>query len=644
MYRKTLYLITLLLFGTTTGTELLPLEDLMLIEITTASRESELAWQTPAAVYTVSAEQIENMGATNIPDILRTVPGMYVAQISQNIWSVSCRGWAGQTSRQLLVMLNNRPIYVPGLDGVNWQHFNNLIPDIDRIEVVRGPGTLMWGSNAVNGVINIITKQPQTESSTTISAGVGDRIPYRGSITINEPLSETLNARLTLAGFHHDRYPSPTRLTHDDSRGESILLNLDWLPDPDHQIFIDTGYSKNIHGKEITRIGGEKFVDDLHNYNAHILGRWEYSLNATDQITAQIYQDYFRTRDQVNQRSVYSTDFYLQHKFSLGERHQIMYGIGGTFIKTDDTPTEQRPTENTHNKKWYWNLFIKDRYTMIEDKLYLTAGVKADYSPYNETVLLPALKLSYLPSADTTLWTSISSSAQHPTRGTVESRIILPVPLVTSGNIIYRGNDHTAHEEMIAYEAGVRHRFNDQFSIDATIFLFDYDELREGRQTFDFPDLIIEPVNASEAEIYGFELAAYWQPADWYSLNANYSFMRFERRLTTNDPSVTLDGGYLRSPRNMANLMHHFKITETLGMNLTFRYVDTVADADSMDLDAYIQTDLSFNWRPTDQLQIGLHGRNLFDKSNQEAGTSFYIQDNMTEVPRSVFCEVTYTF
>lgn len=624
---------------------LLSLEELQEIEVTTVSRSKETAWDAPAAVTVVTQEQIRRMGATTVPDILRRVPGIHVARISNGLWSVSCRGWADQLSRQLLVLVNGRPIYQADIGGVDWENYNNLVPDIKQIEVIRGPGGTMWGANAVNGVINIITegREVSAEPETRVSLGFGDYTRVRSHITHSDWVSETLNYRLSLGGFVNKNFPAAVE-THDDTQGTRSALNVNWLPTDQDQIFFETAFMDNRAGQESTGADLQPFVQDLKNYNAHALIRWERQLDSDRGFSLQYFYDWFRFREEYTSRDNVSQEVEGEYFFKWGDRHKLRLGAGVRHVRIKEQTSPLRLPQRHIGRDMFYNAFISDEIALIPNKLDLVTGVKWEKSPYSGSAFLPNLRLSYRPNSDTTYWIGVSEAIHSPSQQETYGGIVVPQGLPFNGRPIFLGQRGLKDERMTAYEAGWRRRWTRSVATDLTLFYFDYHDLLDVVQDYQFPNLYLTADNVAEGEAYGFEFSLSWEPTDWYLLTANYSFLRFHKRLTTDDPNVSLTPTHLRSPRNMANLIQAFKVTDRTNLELAVRYVDCVPDSGNLDLAAYIQADASINWQWTERCRISLHGYNLLDASQPEASTGNFLGDNATEVPRAVYMQIDYQF
>ncbi len=658
------------LFDIDTEAELLKEIDWLQQEavIFSASRREQKLSKVPAAVFVITGEEIRRMGVTNIPDALRTVPGLQVAQINSMAQAISVRGENNRFSNKLLVLIDGRSVYTPVFSGVFWHTKDVMLEDVERIEVIRGPGATMWGANAVNGVINIITKNAKDTSGGIAVAGTGDEEKGFGSVRYGGKIGDNTYYRAYVKYFDRDDF---TMSSNEDSNDEWRSFQGGFRIDAD---LTGRDFFK-LQGDIYEGAGGE--VQDLptltspysfrSNVDAgfsggNILGQWKHAYSDTSEITLQCYYD--RTVEQYDFIDSYPTykqtietyDLDFQHRFKLNSRQNLTWGIGFRYIDDDINSSPNLIFDPENRETELYSAFIQDEISLIEKRLQLTLGSKFEYNDYSHFEIQPNARLLWTPHERHTLWTSISRAVRTPSRYEHDMSALhslsLPPDSLFAGSpvalVSMEGDEGFKPEELTAYEAGYRYRHSERLSLDMAVFYNDYHNL----QTFETgePSLTISGSSAYllipgfldnelEGETYGIELSVQWEVFPWWSLLSSYSYLLIERHdKDSNDTDAEAEER--TSPRNQFTLKSSMALLENIELDTILRYVDNIA---FYDIDSYVEADIRIGWTPAKNLELSLVGKNLLDESHPEYINSTFIAP-LVEVERSIYGKVTWKF
>ncbi len=416
------------------------LEELKNVEIISVSKKPEKISEAPAAVFVISQEDIRRSGATSIADALRLAPGVQVARMNTHGWAISVRGFNDFYSNKLLVLIDGRSVYTPIFSGVFWDVQDTLMEDIDRIEVIRGPGSALWGANAVNGVINIITKHAKDTQGGMVSSGNGTREKGFGSARYGGGLGESAHYRIYAKYFGRDSLDSPAKTSmgkaeddhltvlEEDMRTDSWQavrggFRLDWEPGPDTFTFQGEAYTSRDYSEMESPFGGTEDSDDDDDFRetsridgVHVLGRWHHSFSDTSDSILQIYYDHTE-RDSLEAKYAINTlDVDFQHRFNWIPRHEMTWGMGYRFIqnKIDDfyfitfSPDEW--------DQHLFSAFFQDEIIIIEDQLSVTLGTKIEHNDFTGFEYQPSIRFLWMPRARHSFWGAVSRAVRVPSR------------------------------------------------------------------------------------------------------------------------------------------------------------------------------------------------------------------------------------
>lgn len=633
--------------GAVAGDDLadLSLEELGLVEITSVSKTPEPLFAAPASVYVITRDDIVRSGVTSIPEALRLAPGVEVARRGANAWSIAIRGFNGDLSNKLLVLLDGRSVYSPLYAGVFWDVQDTLLQDVDRIEVVSGPGGTLWGANAVNGVINVITRSADDTRSPYLEFGGGGE--ERGFAAFRFGGTAGNGAAYRAYVKYQDRDSS--RLPTDEQAIDDWRIGRAGFR-------VDTGRLRvqgDVYdGEKATQVLGEyelgtlpdgTVIGDTELSGGNVMAEWERPLGDRTGLKLRVYYD--RTdRDIPNtygeSRDTLDVDF--QQHATIGARHDLLWGAGLRYTRDDIENSTFSTFEPSQRGDRTYSLFLQDRIGLRSDRLFLTLGSKFEHNDYSGYEVQPNARLAWQVDDRQTAWFAVSRAVRIPSRLDSDLRLTVPVDIPGVPFPVYvtiDGSPDFDTEELLAYEAGYRVRVGDFLNLDVAAFVNDYDGLQttEARDpVFAIPSYILLP-NALDNNMFGRvgggSLATDWQLAENWHLKFHYSYVDLHLRLRPEsvDQSSTAVAG--RSPRHQASLFSYLDLSNAVNLYLGLRYVDELP---AFGVDAYTALDLSLRWRFADHWYAALTARNLADEGHPEFGPG------LNEIERSVYARVSW--
>ena len=601
--------------------ERMTLEELMELNVESASRKAEQVWRTPAAVYVLTAEEIRRARATSVPEALRLVPGVQVARVDANKWAVSIRGFNARAANKLLVLVDGRSIYDPLFSGVLWESFDPMLENIDRIEVIRGPGGALWGANAVNGVINIITKHTRDTQGGLAVIGGGDELTSTGGARYGWRIGRDQTARVHANFSNRDQGFRRGSDVADDAHVGSAGFRWDWHQNATDDVVV-SGDIYDARAGEFRQPGDPLpagAVDAQHHGGQLSLG-WRRQLSATDLWDARIYYQRFAF-DNANalreRRDVYH--FELQRNQAVHPRHQLVWGASWRDTQDEITPGPVLSLTPAARRDQVRAAFVQDTIALVPQQWELTLGAKVERNDYTGTEWQPNARLAYTPSAQRLWWAAVSRAVRTPSR--LESDVVL------AGARLGAGFDA---ERLTAYELGHRWQPNARWVFDIAVFRHAYDDL-----------LTLEPgaglANRMRGDADGFELTTRWDPHQRVRLEANYSYLRLDLALDDDSADVTrpeLTEG--AAPRHQLALRSEWDLARDWEFDAIVRYVDELP---AQQVPAYTALDLGIGWRLERGLDVSLVGQNLLDPHHPEQRST-----QTTEVQRGVYAKLSWRF
>ncbi len=648
----------------------LSVEQLLDLTVSSVARREETVAHSAAAVDVITQEHIRRSGALNVPDLLRLVPGLNVAQLSAHGWAISSRGFNEDFANKLLVLIDGRSVYTPLFSGVFWDVQDTLLEDIDRIEVIRGPGATLWGANAVNGVINIITKKSAETQGLLFSGGSGTEERAFGSVRYGGQISEQLHYRVF--GKWNTRDSSALSDGSDAHDAGDIArggFRIDWnAPSGSFVTLQGDLYSGQIEERTERLRAKHPFtpyeeLGDYHVSGGNILGRWTHAFSASSEFVLQTYYDRSNRSTALVREERDTFDIDLQHRLALGKRQTLTLG-GGYRVTADAIASTFElgfdPASRTSN---LLSAFLQDEITLVEKRLTLTLGSKFEHNDYTGFEIQPSARLLWIPASRHSIWASVARAVRTPSRA--EDDITLrQAPVYPQGALFPRagpnlppspaavttvfGADDFRSEKLIAYEAGYRVQVSDRLSADLALFYNDYDELRSLEPNDPLVDFTQSPAtigvtggNLLEGETYGGELSLDFQPVKWWRVRAGYAYLQMNlHRKDAGQDTVSEYGAERSSPRNQFVLRSFMDLPRGFEFDATLRYVDSLA---AIQVDSYVALDLRLGWQVSKNVEVSIAGRNLLDARHVESRPTT-IAGRATEVETSVFGKITIRF
>lgn len=628
----------------------LSLEELGNIEVVTTSKSPVKLSKTPAAVYVITQEDIRRAGVRTIPEALRLAPGVDVAQIDGVKWAVGIRGFESRLSRDVLVLIDGRSVYSPLFHGVYWEVQDTLIEDIDRIEVIRGPGGTIWGANAVNGVINIITKNAKDTRGTLVSAGGGNLA--QGSLDVrqgggNDDFSYRIYGKGFDQGpeFHYDNRP------FDDWRRAQGGFRTDWTVDDRDTLTVQGDIYDGVAGEEvnITTVSPPGLAAVQKNAQlsgGNLLSRWQRTLKNGSDIQLLAYYDRVNRlqASQAEYRNTFDVDFV--HHFTLTKRQDVIWGLEArlspanvpeivpTYVFSPDERTDQ-----------VYTAYAQDNLSLIEDKVSVTAGTKLLHSSFTGFDLEPGVRMLWTPTARSTFWAAVTRAVRTPSD--IEDDLTTTTLLSSAPLAFMRtsGDGRFTSETLLGYEGGYRSLLTRTFSLDIAVFYNQYDHLlsleplQPFTETDDGTPATIYPYidgNGVKGSTSGFEIAGDWKPKSWSRLLASYSLLNMDlqtARISHDTTTVAQDEG--SSPHHQAQLQSYFDLSRSVDLNLAFRFV---GDLSYYRVPAYETGDARIAWRPVRSIELAVTGQNLLQPHHFEYGGD---PGPLVGIKRNVFGSLT---
>lgn len=626
----------------------LSVEELVDVDVTSVSKYPEKFSEAAAAVAVLTSEDIERSGVTNIPDALRLVPGLDVAQVDAHTWAISSRGFNDIYANKLLVLIDGRTVYTPLFSGVFWEVQDTLLSDIDRIEVVRGPGATLWGANAVNGVINIITKSARDTEGFLVSSGGGTEDRDFVNVRYGVKIDQDTFARVYIKYFDRDSSVLPDGTEpHDAWDMLQGGFRLDSEPSHENAFTLQgdiyTGNQDEVYSVPTTRFpfAGTIFSTDRVS-GGNLLSRWTHTFAPDSQLTLQAYYDRTERESPIFGEKRDTGDIDLQDRFTWGDRQKIIWGVGFRVTHTDIKNSLNVSLFPPDRTLTLYSAFVQDEISIVPERLRLTVGSKFEHNDFTGFEIQPSARALWTPGHGQTIWGSISRAVRTPSEAESDIRLnpAPPVP-IPPGFLTIHGNPNMESETLIAYELGYRVQPISQLKLDLTGFYNDYDDLRTLEPLAPGPvsPSIVE--NKLSGETYGVEVSATAQMTRQWRVQGSYSYFdaRLHREASSQDTSTEkIDEG--SSPHNQFFIRSMLDVGWNIQFDSTLRYVDVLP---APKVRSYLTLDLRLAWFPRKDLEFTIVGRNLLDDRHPEFAPTF-IGTQTTEVERSVYGMVVWHY
>jgi iron complex outermembrane receptor protein len=568
-----------------TGTSL---SQLFNLKITSLSKKTQALNKAAAAVYVLTHDEIDRLGVTTIADALRYVPGVEVAKIDASRWAISIRGFNNRAANKLLVMIDGKSIYSPLFSGVLWEEKDVLLADVDRIEVIRGPGGAIWGANAVNGVINIITRKAQASQGLLLEAGLS----FEQSKVVNARYGWQLaeGSYIRIYAKHRQDDNTNEQFNNDNNRQNQVGFRFDYDIASDNALTLQG----DLYSGEIGSLSSQDMPDGQEQSGGNFLLNWQFTGDANRQHKLLSYYDKTQlslpTLD--DKREIWNIDYQLEQQW---QQHALVMGVGYRLLQdqVQTNPIDQIRPQSRNSE--VFNAFIQDDIALLDDDLHLIAGIKYEGNDYSGSEWLPSMRLSYQ-LAHSLVWGAWSKAVRVPTRLERDLRL---------GN--FNGKSFKS-ERANVYELGWRKKLFNIWQLDATAYHSQYENLR----SFEADGL----GNKILGKVQGVELSnsIQLQPSWLVRVNFSHATMELSKAmdsLPANKEKIT-EG---QMPRNTAQVISMWDINNQWQFNGYLRYVDELT---SNNIDSYWSMDATLQWQASSRFSVKLAGRNIGNGSHQE--------------------------
>jgi iron complex outermembrane recepter protein len=642
------------------------IEDLMNVEVTSASKKEQRLSEVAAAIFVITQEDIRRSGAINIPDLLRMVPGMDVAQINGSTWAIGSRGFNQQLANKLLVMVDGRTVYSPTFSGVFWDTLDLPLLDIERIEVIRGPGGTIWGANAVAGVISIFTKKAAETKGMLVEAGGGNVEHGFGMLQYGGAVGKTTDFRAYTKYFNQDQMLDLNGQNGADGwhrlrggfRTDSSLSSKDSL-----MFEGDISYGQEgEYGFMLPSVTSSGFVavsEEINLANGSVETVWNHTYSERSNSSLQFSFDQHRRADPLNPETRNTYDLDYRHQFSWGKRQDIVWGLGYRYsadrIGGSLTVAMIPPNRGLQ----LFNSFLQDEIALIPARLLLTVGTKLERNDYTGFEAMPSVRASWSPSKHHMVWVAVSRALRAPSRN--DTNLVLnlgefPGPGSTPTLLRLLGNPQFQDERLIAYEAGYRTMLSKRLSIDVAAYFNDWDNLQTTEPSGSFLETTPAPVhevqtltyeNLIRGETHGIEITANWQVTDRWSISPGLAPAR-EHMHTDPKSADTQTVAFLEgsAPDWATQLRSHLDLSRRLAWDVSGYFVGRLTGQgplSNVTIPSYTRVDTGLMWKIREGIAISVVGQNLLKDHHLEfEDVNGSMQSG--QIKRSAYAKITWQF
>ncbi len=634
------------------------MEQLANMEVSIASKIPQSVEEVPAAVFVITSEDIRRSTVNSVPELLRMVPGINVARIDASHWAVSSRGFNGRFSNKLLILMDGRTVYSPLFSGVYWNVQDTILEDIERIEIIRGPGASVWGANAVNGVINIITRSATDTQGYLASVSAGNPETINAGFRYGGSLNEDMDYRIFTKFRKHNNFENtPSTTANDNWRDSRIGFRIDGLLDSTNDITLQGDIYRNKANQTTVfpsiSLGEVIEQQTLDDNGGNILARWGHTHANSDQTTLQVYYDYQKRQEANDKRHTLDIDF--QYQISPIGKHSLV--MGAAYRLVDDKVKELQdvffldPEKQTQEN---FSAFIQDE-IQLNDKWSITLGSKFEHSEYTGFEVQPSARLLWQAQEHQFVWASVSRTSRTPSRVensihglfsvTPEASSFLPVPL----GLVAIGNKNQDAETLHAYELGYRMRVAERLSFDISTFYNDYSNLRTLEEAnLDFshlPSHLVQYVNfdnKADGKTWGAEFFGNWKLSDKWRIQGAYSFLETKINPHSDSTDISAESVEDDSPKHQLSLQLAFDPANNWETDMWLRYTDEIKIS-GMDVPHYWSFDARIGWQVNKNLALSLVGQNIFDSSHIEFNDELGLIIS-TELPRAFYVKAVWDY
>jgi len=632
------------------------LEDLMNIQVTSVSMKEQSLSRTASSVYVITQDDIRHSGATEVPDLLRMVPGVEVARINENTWAITIRGSNARYAAQVLVLIDGRSVYSPVFSGVYWDQQTMPLENIERIEVIRGAGGTIWGANAMNGVINIITKSSSATHGGLASVTAGSQDHGQGLAQYGGTAGANGSYRVYGDYTTNEDSPSlPGNPAVDDGHESQMGFRSDWNLSGHDKLTVQGDILGASEAQTITTLysanlpNSYTFNDRVLVANGNILARWSHTFANGSEATVQMYYDRVRRFDQgLNIQN--TGDFDFHYHFHAGARNDIVTGLGYRATDQNFRQGYAITLGDGHRTDSLFSGFIQDEIRLTESAS-LTVGSKFEHNAYTGYEYEPSIQFVWSPAGSQTVWASASRAIQQPSWVFAQvqwDESAVNVPGAGTAIVHLSGNPQLPATSVLDYETGYRTKLSKRMSLDTTIFYADYDQMQTVESQTPFftltpapPHLVLPAVFGSlgNANNYGVETSAHWDVTKWWRISPGFSYLQthYWLKAGSNDPTFTSTSD--DSPKRQAQLRSNMKLPHNVEWDTSVYYVGSLGDGP---VPAYTRLDTRLGWRIGKFVDVGITGQNLLTPRHIEFLDGLQVTPMASE--RAVVTKIAWRF
>lgn len=631
----------------------LSLEQLAEVQVTTVGREPIKSMKAPAAVYVITQEDIRRSGSTSIPEALRLAPGVQVERITSSQWAIGVRGFGSRLSRSLLVMIDGRNVYSPLFAGTYWEVQDTLLEDVDRIEVILGPGGTLWGANAVNGIINVITKSTAETPGTIVTTGTGTVESGFVGVRHGGRLSDATNYRAFGKFFQRSGFPVVGRSSSDAWQTGRAGFRIDSSAEDGRSLTIQGDLYRGLAGQRTavttyTAPYSQAIEGDAELSGGNLLSRLTRRTGEHGEIAVQVYYDRTRRAEPTFREIRDTVDIDLQHRVPALGRQDLIWGVGYRLSSGDAHGVSTIGFTPPRRTDQLASAFLQSTVRLVPNRLEVIAGSKIEHNSYSGVVVQPSGRVLWTPSTTQTLFGAVTRAVRTPSR--IEHDIDLTSLFEPTRPIFVRtqSNDSFQPEILRAYEVGYRNMPSAILHLSATGFFNQHRRLLStealGAALEDIGGIraIVVPfaiANGTEGSSTGFELTADTRVAPWWRLHGAYS--RLHLNLTKRDDSTdtrtapALEAG---SPPHQVAFRSTVNLPARVEVDWMARVIAGPRTTNANRTNGYGTWDLRLGWTPTPAVQLSIVGQNLQQRRHRE----LISRGDVIEIPRSVYASVTW--